>query len=138
MLKDIISAMAKIAQQQAMTVPDDQAAEVQALFPEWAADRGYTTGFRVQYNGTLYKCLTAHTSQSDWTPEASPSLWAKVLIPDPTVIPAWEQPDSTNPYSKGDKVTHSGRTWESLVDNNVWEPGAQGTEAQWKEVPTEA
>jgi chitodextrinase len=138
MLKDIISAMAKIAQQQAMTVPNDQAAEVQALFPEWAADRGYTAGFRVQYNGTLYKCLTAHTSQSDWTPEASPSLWAKVLIPDPTVIPAWEQPDSTNPYSEGDKVTHSGKTWESLVDNNVWEPGAQGTEAQWKEVPTEA
>mgnify|MGYP000158195190 CR=1 FL=1 len=132
MLKDLIAAMAKIAQQQAQTVPDDQAIEVQALFPTWAPDRGYTAGFRAQYNGTLYKCLQSHTSQSDWTPDASPSLWAKVLIPDPTVIPAWEQPDSTNPYSKGDKVTHNGKTWISLVDNNVWEPGA--TEGQWKEV----
>ena len=138
MLKDLIAAMAKIAQQQAQTVPDDQAVEVQALFPAWAPDRGYPAGFRVQYNGILYKCLQSHTSQSDWTPDASPSLWAKVLIPDPTIIPAWEQPDSTNPYSKGDKVTHNGKTWESLVDNNVWEPGAVGTEGQWKEAPAEA
>ena len=46
----------------------------------------------------------------------------------------WVQPDSTNPYAKGDKVTHIGKTWESLVDNNVWEPGAVGTENLWKEV----
>ena len=30
--------------------------------------------------------------------------------------PEWEQPGSTNGYSKGDKVTHNGKTWESLVD----------------------
>ena len=34
----------------------------------------------------------------------------------------------------GDRVKHNGKTWESLVDNNVWEPGAQGTEALWKVV----
>jgi hypothetical protein len=28
---------------------------------------------------------------------------------------------STNAYSKGDKVTHSGKTWISDVENNVWE-----------------
>ena len=48
--------------------------------------------------------------------------------------PEWEQPGSTNGYSKGDKVTHNGKTWESLVDNNVWEPGVIGTESLWKEV----
>ena len=29
------------------------------------------------------------------------------------------------------------KTWESLVDNNVWEPGALGTESLWKDVSEE-
>ena len=78
--------------------------------------------------------LQAHTAQAGWTPIAAPSLFAKVLIPDPSVVPEWEQPDSTNPYMKGDKVKHNGKTWVSLVDNNVWEPGAVGTAALWQEV----
>ena len=61
-----------------------------------------------------------------------PALWAKVLIPDETVVPEWEQPDNTNPYSTGDKVTHNGKTWVSDVDNNVWEPGVYG----WTELDT--
>jgi len=57
-------------------------------------------------------------------PTAAPSLWAKVLIPDTNVIPEWEQPDSTNPYMKGDKVMFEGQTYESTIDNNVWSPAA--------------
>ena len=84
------------------------------------------------YNGILYKVLTAHTSQDDWTPDAAPSLFTKVLIPDETVIFEWEQPDSTNTYSAGDKVTHNGKTWVSDIDNNSWEPGVYG----WTELDT--
>lgn len=74
--------------------------------------------------------MTAHTSQTDWTPDAAASLFAKVLIPDENIIPEWEQPESTNPYMKGDKVTYNGKTWKSTVDNNVWAPDAYG----WVEV----
>ena len=102
------------------------------LFPAWVVGRAYAVDDRVQHGGTLYKCIQAHTSQTDWTPEAAPSLFAKVLIPDETVIPEWVQPDSTNPYSKGNKVTHNGKTWVSDYDNNVWEPGVFG----WSEVST--
>lgn len=121
-----------IAQQiNSLTVDDNTALRMTEFYPEWATGTDYAAGFKVQHNGTLYKCLTAHTSQADWTPESAPSLWAKVLIPDETVIPAWEQPDSTNPYSKGDTVTHNGKTWVSDIDNNVWEPGVYGwTEAE--------
>ena len=59
-------------------------------------------------------------------PDTTPSLFAKVLIPDPETIPEWEQPDSTNPYNAGDKVSHNGKTWVSDIDNNVWEPGVYG------------
>ncbi len=105
---------------------DSTALEYPELVQPWQPGADYTADQRVNYGGTLYMCLQAHTSQPDWTPDAAPSLWAKVLIPDETVIPEWEQPDSTNPYRAGDKVTYNGKTWVSDVDNNVWEPGVYG------------
>lgn len=105
---------------------DEQAIEVPVLYPEWKAETAYEVGERITYNDVLYKVLTAHTSQADWTPDVAVSLFAKVLIVDENVISAWEQPDSTNPYMTGDKVSHNGKTWVSIVDNNVWEPGVYG------------
>lgn len=97
------------------------------VYPEWdGAGVAYAAGDRVLYNEILYKVLMDHTSQEDWAPDVSPSLFAVVLIPDPDVIPAWVQPDSTNGYMKGDKVTHNDYIWQSDVDNNVWEPGVYG------------
>ena len=116
----------------AVTLDDETALTGVELFPMWAIGRAYAVSDRVQYGGALYKVLQAHTSQADWTPDAAPSLFAKVLIPDETIIPEWEQPDSTNPYSAGDKVTHNGKTWVSDIDNNVWEPGVYG----WAELDT--
>lgn len=113
---------------------DEQALTVPGLFPDWDEEAAYAVGDRVRYAGNLYRCLTAHTAQAAWTPTDAPSLWAKVLTDPSGAILPWVQPDSTNPYAKGDKVTHNGKTWESLVDNNVWEPGVTGTESLWKEV----
>ena len=110
---------------------DEQALTVSIIYPIWDGNSiTYSVGDRVLYNSILYKCLQAHTSQSTWTPTDAPSLWAKVLIPTPGVIPDWEQPSSTNPYSKGDKVKHNGKIWISDIDGNVWEPGVYG----WTEV----
>lgn len=106
----------------ALTVPD--------LYPEWSPDKTYSVGDRVLYGDILYICLQAHTAQLTWSPTDAVSLWSRVLIPDPDAIPAWIQPDSTNPYHKGDKVTHNGKTWVSTIDGNVWEPGVYG----WAEV----
>lgn len=101
------------------------------LFPNWDDDsHEYKVDDRVKFEGTLYRCLQAHTSQTGWTPVAAPSLWAKVLIPDPDVVPDWEQPGSTNPYMKGDKVKFNDKVWVSTIDNNVWQPGVYG----WEEV----
>ena len=115
----------------AQSLTDAEAITATCLHPKWSGDSvQYTAGQRVQYENTLYTVLQAHTSQATWTPTNAPSLFAKVLIPDPTVIPEWEQPESTNPYAKGDKVTHNGKTWVSDIDGNVWEPGVYG----WTEV----
>lgn len=109
---------------------DEMSLQVPNLYPTWRAKVEYALNDRVLYSDVLYKVITAHTSQTDWTPDVSPSLFAKVLIPDENIIPEWEQPDSTNPYMVGDKVTHNGKTWVSTVDNNVWEPSVYG----WDEV----
>ena len=115
----------------AQCLTEAEAITATCLHPKWSGDSvQYTAGQRVQDDGILYTVLQAHTSQPDWKPAAAPSLFAKVLIPDPTVVPEWEQPDSTNPYMKGDKVKHNGKTWVSDIDGNVWEPGVYG----WTEV----
>lgn len=113
-----------------LEVDDNTALRMTEFYPAWSAGQAYVAGYKVQHGGKLWRCLQAHTSQGGWEPDIAPSLWAKVLIPDPDVIPEWEQPDSTNPYMTGDKVAHNGKTWVSSVDNNVWEPGVYGwTEA---------
>lgn len=112
------------------TIDDETALTAPAFFPAWQTDTAYTTDTRVRYDGILYKCLQSHTSQEAWTPTDAPSLWARVLIPDPEVIPEWVQPDSTNPYMTGDKVRYNGKVYESIVDNNVWPPDVYG----WVEV----
>lgn len=113
----------------AQSIPDESALETVTLFPVWRSGVAYAVDFRVRYNDILYRCITAHESQETWTPDVSPSLWTKVIVEDGKILP-WEQPDSTNPYMTGDKVTHNGSTWVSDMDGNVWEPGVYG----WTEV----
>ena len=117
-------------------LPDVVALETPELFPNWRwQDPGtpdkpveWVAGVRLRHKGVLYRVLQTHTAQEGWSPDAAPSLFAKVLIADSSEIPEWEQPDSTNPYMKGDQVTNNGDAWESEIDYNVWEPGTYG----WK------
>ena len=112
-------------------LPDSEAYTAPELFPMWTL-KDYQTGDRVQYNGILYKCLQAHTAQSDWTPDKAVSLW--VRVDDPSVeFPDWRQPTGAHDaYNKGDKVSYptADRHWISEVDGNVWTPGVYG----WSEV----
>ena len=117
----------------ALSLSDEDALEAKELYPQWSGNGiSYKVEDKVRYNGILYKVLLAHTSQEAWTPIAAPSLFTKVLIPDENIIPEWEQPESTNPYMKGDKVTFDSKIYESVIDNNIWSPSAYP--AGWKEV----
>ena len=109
---------------------DEMSLQVPNLYPAWRAEVNYAVNDRVLYNEVLYKVITAHISQETWTPIDSPSLFTKVLIPDVNVIPEWEQPESTNPYMKGDKVSFEGKVYVSIIDNNIWSPITYG----WEEV----
>jgi hypothetical protein len=43
--------------------------------PAWEVGVAYAVGTLVTHEGLTYKCLQAHTSQSDWAPPIVPALW---------------------------------------------------------------
>ena len=91
-----LKAMRRQAEINAAGNTDAQALKVSTLYADWETlEEGYSlvVGDRVTYNDVLYNVITTHNVQSTWNPVDSPSLFAKVLIPDPEVIPEWEQPD---------------------------------------------
>ena len=131
MTRDQARQLRKLLEAQTDAMPDEKIAAFPAFVEKWEPGKEYTAGKRLSHKELVYKTLQTHTSQEGWEPDAAPSLFAKVLIPtdeegQQTSIPEWEQPDSTNPYHAGDRVTHNGKTWESLIDGNVWEPGVYG------------
>ena len=133
-----MEAMMKQSKINAGSNTDEQALQVAALYPEWASLKDGSTleeGQRVNHNTVLYNVIQTHKKQADWAPDVAVSLFAKVLTSEnlDEILP-WEQPESTNPYRYGDKVTHVGKTWESHHEANTWEPGTVGTETVWIEV----
>lgn len=117
-----------IIEKAAESMPDDDALEAVELFPAWATGVSYTADERVSYADKLYRCVQSHTSQADWTPDATPALWTEVAKPGE--IPVWKQPTGAqDAYQKGDKVHYPGKddpVYVSTVDNNVWEPRVYG------------
>lgn len=103
---------------------DEDALEAVELFPVWAANTDYAVDVRVRYGDKLYRCVQAHHSQIDWTPDATPALWTEVAKPGE--IPVWKQPTGAqDAYMKGDRVHYPDADsfiYESIIDNNVWSP----------------
>ncbi len=119
----------------ARTAPDAVLlAQPMAMYDEWSADSvEYALDDIRQYNGLLYRCVQAHTSQATWTPEDAASLWTRIADP-AQEWPEWIQPTGAhNAYAQGAKVSHNGKHWISDVDANVWEPGVYGWTEQAEE-----
>ena len=103
---------------------DEQALENIYLYPQWEADKAVQVDERYRYGENLYKCVQAHTTQADWTPDVTPALWVVVSLEE---WPEWVQPTGAqDAYNKGDKVSHNDKHWVSDVDANTWEPGVYG------------
>ena len=61
-----------------LSVDDNTALRMLEFYPEWAAGRDYTEGYKVQRCGKLWRCIQAHTSQIGWEPENAASLWTEI------------------------------------------------------------
>ncbi len=118
----------------ANTLDEESAMGIATVFPAWDGNaHSYKSGEYCTYGINsvgdlqLYKCLQAHTSQEDWAPDVSPSLFKAIGISGDG-IPVWSQPvGAEDAYAKGDKVHYpdaEGNIYESLIDGNVWSPEA--------------
>ena len=106
----------------AISLTDEDALQAVELFPQGVVEHAYVVDERLQYNGVLYRVVQAHTSQADWTPDITPSLFVVVSLDE---WPEFVQPTGVHDaYNKGDKVTFEGKHYISLIDGNVYSPTA--------------
>ena len=114
----------QLIEQLAITLDDETALTGVELFPTWVVGKAYAVNDRAQYNGTLYKCIQAHTSQDDWMPSATPALWKTVSVDE---YPEWVQPTGAHDaYNIGDKVTYNGQHYVCTSNANVYAPDVYG------------
>ena len=109
-------------------MPEYQGAE--DVWDAWAVGESYYIGDIRDYDGQLYKCIQSHVSQEGYEPPNVPALWEE-YEEGGDGIPVWSQPESTNPYMKGDKVhfpTASDPVYVSTQDYNVFAPNVAGWE----------
>jgi hypothetical protein len=118
----------------AESLSDEQVAAVTAAFPAWSGDgvKVAVGDLRVD-EGVLYRCVQAHVTQDDWTPDKVPALWTPVRKVAGAAPDEWVQPvGASDAYRKGDRVLFQGATYESVIDANTWSPAAYP--AGWKKV----
>ena len=103
-------------------IPEEDDDAMAALFIPWKVGVSYSIGDKVQYTEKVYKCVQAHTSQADWTPDVTPALWTHTSTEE---WPEWVQPTGAqDAYNTGDKVTYQSHHYISTIDGNVWAPDA--------------
>ena len=127
--KAIRAAMGKVT----ATLTDEQALEVKELYPLWAVDTAYTVGYVVRHNSKLYRCLQSHTSQENWTPDATPALWVEIAAPNEyreikdNMLP-------TEAFALGEIGWYKEKDnlWKSLIDANTYTP--ETYPAGWEQV----
>lgn len=106
------------------TLDDETALSAVGLFPVWGVGMAYTIDERITYNDILYRVVQNHTSQSDWTPDNTPSLYTVVTVSE-SGYDVWVQPTGAHDaYNKNDIVEYNGTLYISLVDGNTYAPDA--------------
>jgi hypothetical protein len=112
----------------------DEVKKTLQVHRHWKAGLELIRNEVVIFQNKTYRVLQAHTSQSNWTPNNTASLF--VIQPPVGIIPNWSDypTSSTFFWRLNDIVNHNGKTWISRNDANTWEPGTVGNNI-WQELP---
>lgn len=114
---------------QAKSLSTEEIIELAPLFPAYEVGKAYSIGDIFTYQRSLYEVIQAHTSQADWPPDTTASLY-KNHTPKGE-IEDWRQPlGAHDAYMAGDRVLFNGKTYISKIDNNVWSPDVYGWELE--------
>lgn len=120
--------MRKALQLFAQSLTSEQALEIATVYPKYEIGKAYATGEYITYgvNGVgdpqLYKVVQSHTSQADWTPSETASLYEPIGL-NKSGYAVWSKPSgSHDAYNTGDIVDYNGTLYRSLIDGNTWSP----------------
>ncbi len=120
----------KALQMFANTLTDEQAMEIALVYDSYKVGVSYrvddlfTYGTNDVGDPQLYRVVQAHTSQADWVPDSTPSLYTPIGL-DEEGYPVWSQPTGAHDaYNTGDIVNYNGTLYRSLIDGNTWSPDA--------------
>ena len=104
-------------------------ATVVALFDAFGVGKAYRVGDVCSHGGKVYRCVQAHKSQADWTPDKVPALFKVHRTPEMT---AWVAGITV---AAGERFTFGGATWECVQAHTTqkgWEPDK--VPSLWKKV----
>lgn len=126
------------------SLDENIALEVATVYPVWEVNTYYAKDQIISYGTNsvgdpqLYKVITGHTSQADWTPDTQAALFDAFGL-DESGYPIWAQPAGAHDaYNVGDVVNYKGTLYRSLINGNVWAPDVYAREWELvKESPEE-
>ena len=112
----------------AQTLADEEAMEVATVFPKYEVGKAYkaeemfTYGENSVGDPQLYRVVQEHTSQADWIPSYTPSLYTPIGL-DEKGYPIWSRPTGAHDsYNEGDIVDYNGELYKSLINGNSYSP----------------
>lgn len=112
----------------AQTLTDDEAMEIATLYPKYEVGKSYkvdelfTYGENAVGDPQLYRVIQSHTSQADWTPDTTDSLYTPIGL-NKEGFPIWTKPTgSHDAYDEGDVVDYNGTLYMSKINGNVYSP----------------
>ena len=119
----------------ANSLGEEQALEIASVYPKYEVGKNYAVGDYFTYgenavgDAQLYKVVQAHTSQAEWIPSETASLYVPIGLTDDGYV-EWSQPSGAHDtYNKGDVVWYQEKLYTSTVDGNAYAPGV--VEGQW-------
>ena len=104
-------------------------ATVVALFDAFGVGKAYRVGDVCSHGGKVYRCVQAHKSQADWTPDKVPALFKVHRTPEMTEWVAGID------VKAGEKLTYKGATYEVAQSHRTqagWEPDR--VPSLWKKI----
>lgn len=112
----------------AQTLTNEEAMEIATVYPPYAVGKAYkvdemfTYGLNEVGDPQLYRVVQEHTSQADWIPSATPSLYTPIGL-NADGYPIWSRPTGAHDaYNIGDIVEFEGELYESTINGNVYSP----------------
>ena len=120
----------KALQMYAQSLGDEEAMEIATVYPKYEVGKAYKEKEMITYglnnvgDPQLYRVVQAHTSQEDWKPDTTPTLYTPIGL-DEEGYPIWAQPTGAHDaYNTGDIVDYNGTLYKSLIDGNIYAPDA--------------